>query len=176
MRSPMHFLFFLFSTGGYAVKLDDDFIFLPRRRTEPRAFFFHSACCVLSGFGNPLSIYFVLGTSRLRSLSCYKGFFVVHALPARLLARRGSPMTHAEWHNNISYAVFWRDVCCAPCHGGATVIWWYMVMYRVTRTQNWFFCFPLEGKRGENKKWEINQPNNGQESSIRFGYFLEIFE
>ena len=41
--------------------------------------------------------HFVLGTrSRLRLPSCYTRFFVVHALPARLLAELRSPMTHAQ--------------------------------------------------------------------------------
>ena len=41
--------------------------------------------------------HFVFGTrSRLRLPSCYTRFFVVHALPARLLAELRSPMTHAQ--------------------------------------------------------------------------------
>ena len=82
----------------YRVKVGEGFIFLPGSRTEPKAIFLQRVLS-FEWFWKPSCI-FVLGTrSRLRSPSCYMRFFVVHALPARLLAERCTPMTHAEWHN-----------------------------------------------------------------------------
>ena len=150
----------------YQVKLDDDFIFLPRRRNEPRAIY--SACWVSSGFGSPLPF-------RIRNKKQAPLAVLLHAF-FRGSCSACSPVSWTPFTNDscpmTRDAIFSRDVCCAPYNGCNTVIYGDVPIFRLTLTRKIRF-FPMGVRTWRQKliMWN-NRPNNRPESSrFRFRLF-----